>query len=159
MIKAATTSVDDTRALAAGLAGLAKPGDLIVLAGDLGTGKTAFAQGFAKGLGIEEPVTSPAFILVRTYEGRLPMVHLDVYRLDTMQELVDLGIAELLDDGAVTLVEWGDAVAQGLPADFLEVRLEANGGPDDRQLSIRTVGPGWPPRARAMKEAVAKWVV
>jgi tRNA threonylcarbamoyladenosine biosynthesis protein TsaE len=159
VIKAATTSVDDTRALAAGLASLAKPGDLIVLAGDLGTGKTAFAQGFAKGLGIEEPVTSPAFILVRTYEGRLPMVHLDVYRLDTMQELVDLGIAELLDDGAVTLVEWGDAVAQGLPADFLEVRLEATGGPDDRQLSIRTVGPGWPPRARALKEAVAKWVV
>jgi tRNA threonylcarbamoyladenosine biosynthesis protein TsaE len=96
---------------------------------------------------------------VRTYEGRLPMVHLDVYRLDTMQELVDLGIAELLDDGAVTLVEWGDAVAQGLPADFLEVRLEADGGPDDRQLSIRTVGPGWPPRARALKEAVAPWMV
>jgi tRNA threonylcarbamoyladenosine biosynthesis protein TsaE len=159
MIKAATTSVEDTRALAAGVATLAKPGDLIVLAGDLGTGKTAFAQGFAKGLGIEEPVTSPAFILVRTYEGRLPMVHLDVYRLDTMQELVDLGIAELLDDGAVTLVEWGDAVAQGLPADFLEVRLETKGGPDDRLISIRTVGPGWPPRARALKEAVAKWVL
>ncbi len=159
MIRAATTSVDDTRALAAGVATLAKPGDLIVLAGDLGTGKTAFAQGFAKGLGIEEPVTSPAFILVRTYEGRLPMVHLDVYRLDTMQELVDLGIAELLDDGAVTLVEWGDAVAQGLPADFLEVRLEAKGGPDDRLISIRTVGPGWPPRTRALKEAVTPWVV
>lgn len=159
MIKAATTSVDDTRALAAGLAALAAPGDLVILSGDLGTGKTAFAQGFAKGLGVEEPVTSPAFILVRTYEGRLPMVHLDVYRLDTMQELVDLGIAELLDDGAVTLVEWGDAVAQGLPADFLEVRLEANGGPDDRLLSIRSVGPGWPPRTRALKEAVAPWTV
>jgi tRNA threonylcarbamoyladenosine biosynthesis protein TsaE len=159
VIKAATTSVDGTRDLAAEVASLAAPGDLIVLAGDLGTGKTAFAQGFARGLGVEEPVTSPAFILVHTYEGRLPLVHLDVYRLDTMQELVDLGIAELLDDGAVTLVEWGDAVAQGLPADFLEVRLEADGGPDDRQLSIRTVGPGWPPRARALKEAVAPWMV
>ena len=159
MIKAATTSVDDTRALAAGVASLAAPGDLIVLAGDLGTGKTAFAQGFAQALGVEEPVTSPAFILVRTYEGRLPLVHLDVYRLDTMQELVDLGIAELLDDGAVTLVEWGDAVAPGLPADFLEVRLEAKGGPDDRLVSIRTVGPAWPPRVRALKEAVAAWMV
>ena len=159
MIKAATTSVDDTRALAAGVAALAAPGDLIVLAGDLGAGKTAFAQGFARGLGVEEPVTSPAFILVHTYEGRLPLVHLDVYRLETMQELVDLGIAELLDDGAVTLIEWGDAVAPGLPADFLEVRLEAGGGPDDRLFSIRTVGPGWPPRARALKEAVAKWVI
>jgi tRNA A37 threonylcarbamoyladenosine biosynthesis protein TsaE len=76
-----------------------------------------------------------------------------------MQELVDLGISELLDDGAVTLIEWGDAVAPGLPADFLEVRLEAGGGPDDRLFSIRSVGPGWPPRARALKEAVAKWVV
>ena len=157
MIKAATTSVDDTRDLAAEVAALAAPGDLIVLAGDLGTGKTAFAQGFARGLGVEEPVTSPAFILVHTYEGRLPLVHLDVYRLETMQELVDLGIAELLDDGAVTLIEWGDAVAPGLPADFLEVRLEAGAGPDDRLFSIRTVGPGWPPRARALKEAVAKW--
>ena len=159
MIKATTTSVDDTRALAAEVAALAAPGDLIVLAGDLGTGKTAFAQGFAQGLGVEEQVTSPAFILVRTYEGRLPLVHLDVYRLDTMQELVDLGIAELLDDGGVTLVEWGDAVAPGLPADFLEVRLEAGGGPDDRMVSMRTVGPRWPPRARALKEAVAKWVI
>jgi tRNA threonylcarbamoyladenosine biosynthesis protein TsaE len=159
VIKAATTSVDDTRDLAAEVATLAAPGDLIVLAGDLGTGKTAFAQGFARGLGVEEPVTSPAFILVHTYEGRLPLVHLDVYRLETMQELVDLGIAELLDDGAVTLIEWGDAVAPGLPADFLEVRLEAGGGSDDRLLNIRTVGPGWPPRARALKEAVAKWTV
>ena len=159
MITAATTSVDDTRALAAGLAALAAPGDLVILAGDLGAGKTAFAQGFAQGLGVEEPVTSPAFILVRTYEGRLPMVHLDVYRLDTMQELVDLGIAELLDEGAVTLIEWGDAVAPGLPADFLEVRLEAGAGPDDRRVAIRSVGPAWPPRSRALKEAVAPWTV
>jgi tRNA threonylcarbamoyladenosine biosynthesis protein TsaE len=159
VIKAATASVDDTRALAAGVAKLAAPGDLVILAGDLGSGKTAFAQGFAQGLGVEEPVTSPAFILVRTYEGRLPMVHLDVYRLDTMQELVDLGIAELLDEGAVTLIEWGDAVAPGLPADFLEVRLEPGAGPDDRSLSIRSVGPAWPPRSRALREAIAPWTV
>jgi tRNA threonylcarbamoyladenosine biosynthesis protein TsaE len=159
MIKALTTSVDETRALAAGVAALAAPGDLLILAGDLGAGKTAFAQGFAQGLGVEEPVTSPAFILVRTYEGRLPMVHLDVYRLDTMQELVDLGIAELLDEGAVTLIEWGDAVAPGLPADFLEVRLEPGAGPDDRQVTIRSVGPAWPPRARALREAVSTWTL
>ncbi|MGI8806403.1 MAG: tRNA (adenosine(37)-N6)-threonylcarbamoyltransferase complex ATPase subunit type 1 TsaE [Acidimicrobiales bacterium] len=159
MIRLATTSVDDTRVLAAEIATLAAPGDLIVLAGDLGTGKTAFAQGFARGLGVEEPVTSPAFILVRTYEGRVPLVHLDVYRLETMQEMVDLGIAEMLDDGGVTLVEWGDAVTPALPADFLEVRLEANGGPDDRLLSIRSVGPGWPPRADALRRVMAPWTV
>ena len=159
MIRAATTSVDDTRALAAEIASLSAPGDLVVLAGDLGTGKTAFAQGFARGLGVEEPVTSPAFILVRTYEGRLPLVHLDVYRLETMQEMVDLGIAELLDDGGVALIEWGDAVTPALPADFLEVRLEAADGPDDRLLTIRSVGPGWPPRADALRRAMAPWTV
>jgi len=159
VIRAATKSVEDTRALAAEIAGLAAPGDLLVLAGDLGAGKTAFAQGFAKGLGVDEPVTSPAFILVRTYDGRLPMVHLDVYRLDTMQELVDLGLAELLDEGAVTLIEWGDAVSPALPADFLEVRLDAGAGPDDRLLTLRTVGPGWPPRARVLAEALERWTV
>jgi tRNA threonylcarbamoyladenosine biosynthesis protein TsaE len=160
VINAATTSVDDTRALAAEVATLAKPGDLIVLAGDLGTGKTAFAQGFARGLGVEDPVTSPAFVLVRTYEGRLPLVHLDVYRLDHMQELVDLGISELLDDGAVTLVEWGDAVTPALPADFLEVRLDMSDGPDDdRSVAIRSVGPTWPPRVDALRRALARWAV
>ena len=159
MIRAATKSVDDTRALAAEIATLAAPGDLVVLAGDLGTGKTAFAQGFARGLGVHEPVTSPAFILVRTYEGRLPLIHLDVYRLEQMQELVDLGIAELLDEGGVTLVEWGDAVTPGLPSDFLEVRLEAGDGPDDRLLTVRSVGRSWPPRAQALRLALAPWTV
>ncbi len=159
MIRAATKSVDDTRALAAEIAALAAPGDLVVLAGDLGTGKTAFAQGFARGLGVDEPVTSPAFILVRTYEGRLPLIHLDVYRLEQMQELVDLGIAELLDEGGVTLVEWGDAVTPGLPSDFLEVRLEASDGPDDRLLTVRSVGRSWPPRAQALRLALAPWTV
>jgi tRNA threonylcarbamoyladenosine biosynthesis protein TsaE len=157
VITAATKSVDDTRALAAEIAVLAAPGDLIVLAGDLGTGKTAFAQGFAKGLAVDEQVTSPAFVLVRTYVGRLPMIHLDVYRLDHMQELVDLGIAELLDQGAVTLVEWGDAVTPALPADFLEVRLESGAAPDDRTITVRSVGPTWPPRAQALRVALAPW--
>jgi tRNA threonylcarbamoyladenosine biosynthesis protein TsaE len=160
VITAATKSVDDTRALAADMAALAAPGDLIVLAGDLGTGKTAFAQGFARGLGVDEPVTSPAFVLVRTYEGRLPLAHLDVYRLDYMQEIVDLGIAELLDDGAVTLVEWGDAVEPALPADFLEVRLEAPEGlTDDRLLTFRSVGPTWPPRVELLRRTLARWAV
>jgi tRNA threonylcarbamoyladenosine biosynthesis protein TsaE len=159
VITAATKSVDDTRALAAEIAALAVPGDLVVLAGDLGTGKTAFAQGFARGLGVKEPVTSPAFILVRTYEGRLPLIHLDVYRLEQMQELVDLGISELLDEGGVTLVEWGDAVTPALPSDFLEVRLDAGDAPDDRSITVRSVGPSWPPRANALRLALAPWTV
>ena len=123
VITARTTSVDDTRALAAELAPLTAPGDLILLAGDLGAGKTAFVQGLARGLGVVEQVTSPAFVLARPYAGRVPLLHLDVYRLDYLQELHDLGITELLDEGGVTVIEWGDVVAPALPADFLEVRI------------------------------------
>jgi tRNA threonylcarbamoyladenosine biosynthesis protein TsaE len=158
-MRARTKSVDDTRALAAEMATLARPGDLILLAGDLGTGKTAFVQGFARSLGVNEQVTSPAFVLVRPYEGRVPMVHLDVYRLDHLQELVDLGIAEMLDSEVVTLIEWGDVVAPALPADFLEIRLELGESDDERVLNLRAVGPSWPARLSALRRALARWLV
>jgi tRNA threonylcarbamoyladenosine biosynthesis protein TsaE len=157
MIQARTKSVDDTRALAAELAPLAGPGDLILLAGGLGAGKTAFVQGFARGLGVEENVTSPTFVLVRSYQGRLPMVHLDVYRLDRVQELIDLGIAEILEEDGVTLIEWGDVVRPALPGDFLEVRLEPGATDDERVVAVRAVGPSWLPRLRALQEAVERW--
>ncbi len=157
MIEARTKSVEDTRALASELAPLAVPGDLVVLAGDLGTGKTAFVQGFARGLGVIEQVTSPAFVLVRSYAGRLPLIHLDVYRLDHLQELVDIGIAEMLDEGGVTLIEWGDVVTPVLPPDFLEVRLAHGDSDDERLVGLRTVGPSWPSRAEALRRAVGRW--
>jgi tRNA threonylcarbamoyladenosine biosynthesis protein TsaE len=157
MIQARTKSVDDTRALATELASLARPGDLILLSGGLGAGKTAFAQGFARGLGVQEQVTSPAFVLVRPYEGRIPMVHLDVYRLDHLQELVDLGIAELLDEDAVTLIEWGDVVTPALPSDFLEVRLGEGDSEDERVVQLRSVGPAWSARVGAIRGAVDRW--
>ncbi|HEX6596991.1 MAG TPA: tRNA (adenosine(37)-N6)-threonylcarbamoyltransferase complex ATPase subunit type 1 TsaE [Acidimicrobiales bacterium] len=157
MIEVRTKSVDDTRALGAELAAFARAGDLILLEGGLGTGKTAFAQGFARGLGVDEPVTSPAFVLMHTYAGRLTMNHLDVYRLDRLQELVDLGIAEILDDEAVTLVEWGDVVTPALPADFLAVRMEPGESDDERIVRVRAVGPSWPARVRAIREALDRW--
>jgi len=110
-----TASADETRALAARLAPHLQAGDVVVLVGDLGSGKTTFAQGVARGLGVEGPVTSPSFTLVQQYEGRLPVAHVDVYRLDRIQELHDLGFEELVDGAGVTLVEWGDAVAQAMP--------------------------------------------
>ncbi len=155
---AATSGADQTQALAAALAALACPGDLVLLAGDLGTGKTAFAQGFAAGLGIDEPVTSPTFTLVRTYaSGRLKMNHVDVYRLDHLQEALDLGLAEMVDDVAVTLIEWGDVVAPALPGDFLEIRLAYGGADHDRTLSLESVGGRWSARQRGLEAAVAPW--
>lgn len=157
MIEVRTKSVDDTRALGAELAAFARPGDLVLLEGGLGTGKTAFVQGLAKGLGVEEPVTSPAFVLMHVYAGRVPMNHLDVYRLDRLQELIDLGIAEMLDEDAVTVIEWGDVVSPALPSDFLAVRMEPGDSDDERVVRIRAVGPSWPARLRAIGEAVGRW--
>ncbi|HEV3401458.1 MAG TPA: tRNA (adenosine(37)-N6)-threonylcarbamoyltransferase complex ATPase subunit type 1 TsaE [Acidimicrobiales bacterium] len=157
VITLVTKSVDDTKALGAEVAALCRPRDVIVLAGDLGTGKTAFTQGLARGLGVEEPVTSPAFVLVRTYAGRLPLTHIDVYRLDHIQELVDLGIAELVDEGGVTVVEWGDVVLPALPAEFLEVRLEHGEALDDRRVRIRALGSSWSARIAALAGAADRW--
>jgi tRNA threonylcarbamoyladenosine biosynthesis protein TsaE len=153
-----TDSVDGTRALAAALAELSRGGDLIVLAGDLGAGKTAFAQGFGLGLGIDDQITSPTFTLARQYEGRLRLHHLDVYRFDATAEIHDVGLAELLDDDeAVTLIEWGDAILPALPADLLEVRISLGEGDDDRELLLRIVGEGWAARRRALTAALAPW--
>ncbi len=152
-----TKSTDDTKALAADVAGLVRPGDILVLAGDLGAGKTAFVQGLARAIGVAGPVTSPTFTLVRTYEGRLPLVHLDVYRLDHLQEVVDLGLSELLDVGGVTVVEWGDVVEPVLPADFLEVRFEFGDDDDERLVRLRPVGTSWAARAAALARATERW--
>jgi len=159
VIRTLTKSVDDTRALAAEVAPLLRAGDLLVLVGDLGSGKTAFVQGLARGMGVAEPVTSPAFVLVRTYPGRLPLIHVDVYRLDHLQEVVDLGLPELVDEGGVAAIEWGDVVLPTLPADFLEVRLEQADNDDDRTIAFDAVGPSWAPRMGALGRAVERWAV
>ncbi len=157
MITAATKSADDTRELGAGLASLAMPGDVVLVAGELGSGKTTFAQGFGRGLGVTEPIVSPTFTLVRHYAGRLPLVHCDVYRLEHLHEVDDLDLPELLDEGGVALVEWGDVVAASLPADFLEVRLEFGTGDDDRRFRLRPVGPSWSSRLGPLRAALERW--
>lgn len=157
MITARTKSAEDTRDLARSVVPLVRGGDVVLLAGDVGTGKTTFTQGFGDALGVAEPITSPTFILMRQYGGRLPLVHVDVYRLDHLQEVLDLGLAEMLDDGGVALIEWGDVVAPALPADFLEVRFDYGVGDDDRQVNLRTVGPRWSARVRALSAAVERW--
>jgi tRNA threonylcarbamoyladenosine biosynthesis protein TsaE len=159
VIVASTKSPDDTRELAATVAGVVQPGDVLLLAGELGTGKTVFAQGFGRGLGVEEPVTSPTFTLLRTYEGRITLVHADVYRLDHLQEVVDLALPELLDEGGVALVEWGDMAAAALAPDFLEVGLELGAGDDDRMITLRAVGTRWSGRLAPLALALDRWLI
>ena len=158
MTTAFTSAVDQTRELGSALAELARAGDLLLLAGDLGAGKTAFAQGFGRGLGIDDTITSPTFTLAREYQGnRLRLHHLDAYRMERLEEVLDVGLPELLDDEAVVLIEWGDAIVPALPADYLEVRITLGEGDDDRVLDLSWVGPSWSTRARAVATVLATW--
>lgn len=154
---AGTTDVAATKALGAALAALARPGDIVLLSGELGAGKTAFTQGFAAGLGVSERVVSPTFTIARDYDGRLRLHHLDVYRLDHLQEAIDLGLAELTDDGGVTLIEWGEVVIPTLPPDYLEVRLSYGDGDDDRLIELVPVGVHWHARLPAIEVALGPW--
>ena len=149
-----TDSPDATRAVAAALGELLVAGDVILLVGDLGAGKTAFAQGLARGLGIDEPVTSPTFTIVQEYAGRLPLAHVDVYRLDRVQDLYDLGFDELVDGNGVTVVEWGDLVEQSVPADHLVVRIDPGPADSERVLDLSYNGPSWRARKNAVEAAL-----
>lgn len=124
-----TATAEDTRALGAALAGVLRRGDVVSLSGDLGAGKTCLVQGLARGLDVPVPVTSPTFMLQRTYPGRELLVHLDVYRLDRLQDVMDLGDDALAPD-TITVVEWGDTIASLLPDDRLEVELRHRDGDD-----------------------------
>ena len=161
MIQARTRSPEDTKNLAASLAELAHPGDLLLLVGDLGAGKTTFTQGFAAALGVSEPVTSPTFTLAREYHGRLLLHHLDVFRLDQISEVLDLGLPELLDSDGVILIEWGDVIRQALPNDYLEVALTFVDGqdtsPDERVVLLTPVGPRWQARFGTLVAAIRQW--
>ncbi|MFP3913373.1 MAG: tRNA (adenosine(37)-N6)-threonylcarbamoyltransferase complex ATPase subunit type 1 TsaE [Actinomycetota bacterium] len=129
----------DTVAVAGRLAAEVQPGDVVVLKGPLGSGKTRFVGGLAVGLGVEEQVVSPTFILMREYRsGFLPVVHVDVYRLGSMNEFDDLDVFERASDG-VLVIEWGDAIASALPSDILVVEMEvADNG--DRTLRFLPYG-------------------
>ncbi len=123
-----TASPAATRAVAARLAEAARPGDVVLLVGGLGAGKTTFAQGFAAALGVKGPVTSPTFTLVRQYPCRLgQLLHADVYRLEHLAEVEDLGLGELVEEDGVALVEWGDAAAPVLGAVACTVRITRPG--------------------------------
>jgi tRNA threonylcarbamoyladenosine biosynthesis protein TsaE len=151
-----TRTADDTRNVAAALAELLVPGDVVSLTGDLGAGKTTFVQGAARALGVTEQVASPTFVLVREYRGDVPVFHLDVYRLDRLQEVIDLGFEDLLDRTGVVFVEWGDAIAPLLPDEHLRVERRSHDGVA-RRLSFAGRGVRWAGRWERLEGLLSSW--
>ncbi|USB34033.1 tRNA (adenosine(37)-N6)-threonylcarbamoyltransferase complex ATPase subunit type 1 TsaE [Paenibacillus sp. YPG26] len=128
----------DTERLAAFLADRAQPGTVIALDGDLGAGKTAFSQLFAKHLKVEQQVNSPTFTIIKEYEGRLPFYHMDVYRL-SLEEADELGLEEYFEGQGVTLVEWASLIGELLPSCYLQMYLEVT-GMNERRIYLKAQG-------------------
>lgn len=133
----------DMRALGRRLANVLLPGDMLVLSGPLGSGKTTLVQGIGEGLGVHRPVTSPTFVLARVHTAArgLPLVHADAYRLESVAELDDLDL-DTPAGGAVTLVEWGEGLVEDLAGDRLEIRIERHEG-ERRLVRLTGVGERW----------------
>lgn len=147
---------DDTAHIAAVFAEVLEAGDVLVLGGDLGAGKTTFTKALGRALGIDETITSPTFTLAHQYDGgRVRMHHLDVYRIDDLDEVIDLALPELFEDDAVVVIEWGDTITPALPPDYLLLQFEFGADDNDRQLRISAVGACWPERMGALRERLA----
>jgi tRNA threonylcarbamoyladenosine biosynthesis protein TsaE len=154
MLRATTHDAAGTRALGERLGALLRAGDVVVLDGDLGAGTTVLTKGIAVALGITEPIVSPTFTIVREYDAPLPLVHVDVYRLEQLQELHDLGFDDLVAGEAVTVVEWGDRVSPALPGERIRVVLTAGVGDDDRVITVEAAGLSWAERLDALTAAM-----
>ena len=138
------SSPQATRNLGTKLADVVQPGDLIILSGDLGAGKTTLTQGLAQALGVEGGVSSPTFVIARSHPGRIPLVHVDAYRLTSLAEVDDLDLDSNLED-SVTVVEWGEGKVEDLSSNRLEITLVRPRGMDEhgRYAIIHAVGPRW----------------
>jgi tRNA threonylcarbamoyladenosine biosynthesis protein TsaE len=137
-----------TRAVAAAVARTLLPGDVLLLDGDLGAGKTTFAQGLARAMGVGETVTSPTFSLVRSYPTAfgVELIHVDVYRLDTLADIVSLGLPEMLEDGAVAVIEWGERAAPALGPEHLDIQFALTDVEGERRIDLTPSGSRWQAR-------------
>ncbi|HEX9694382.1 MAG TPA: tRNA (adenosine(37)-N6)-threonylcarbamoyltransferase complex ATPase subunit type 1 TsaE [Actinomycetota bacterium] len=148
---------EDTMAVGEAVASLLREGDAVALTGELGAGKTTFVRGAARALGFDGPVASPTFTLVREYQGRVRIYHVDVYRLERMQDVLDLGLDEMVAEGGVLLVEWGDAVEGLLPDDHLLAEITLMGGEDARRIVVTAKGPSWATRWERLERLTEPW--
>jgi tRNA threonylcarbamoyladenosine biosynthesis protein TsaE len=157
MIKFTVTTHDpeETRRLGRFIGGLARGNDLYLLKGNLGTGKTHLVQGIAFGLGIKEYACSPSFMIAREYHGRLALYHLDLYRLDHIEEIADLGLDEYFRPDAVCAIEWADKGSAVLPQDNLTVELEHRPG-DVREITFLPQGTRYAGLVDAIKSALSQ---
>jgi len=146
---------EDTRSVGEAVASLLQAGDVVALTGELGAGKTTFVQGSAGELGVKSAVVSPTFTLVRQYRGRLPVYHVDVFRLDRIQDVLDLGLEEAAD--AVMFVEWGDVIEALLPESYLLVEITAPEEGEARHLVLTGVGPAWATRWERLERVTEPW--
>ncbi len=133
---------DDTRRLGHAIGELACGGEIICLVGDLGAGKTLLTQGIAEGLSVQGYVNSPTFTIVCEYEGRLPLYHMDLYRLDDPQMLEDIGFEEYLSEDGVTVIEWAEKAGSWMPKECLLIRIERIEGPDSNRRYFGMTGIG-----------------
>ena len=152
-----TFSVEETRSLASLLSKVFQAGDVVVLSGDLGAGKTAFTQGLGLGLGVEHPVTSPTFTHANKYEGELTLNHLDVYRLEHFQEVEELGLSELIDSNSLTVIEWGNVISSVLTEGYLEISLSLGESLDERTIEFRLIGQQWVGRESELVSLVSSF--
>lgn len=161
-----TSDASATKALGAAVARALGPGDVVSLTGELGAGKTCFVQGAAAALGVGERVTSPSFVLRRDYAGDVAVTHIDVYRLETLQEVLDTGYGE---SSSVVFVEWGDAMGPLLPSEHLEVELLLADLPEDgppadpddgepRKVRLRAHGDLWRGRLAELEASLQAWM-
>jgi tRNA threonylcarbamoyladenosine biosynthesis protein TsaE len=150
-------SVATTRLLGAAVAQHLHAGDVVVLSGDLGGGKTAFVQGAVRALGSVDLVTSPTFTIVQEYDAPVAIVHVDAYRLRRLEELYEFGFDELIDSERIVFIEWGELIYAALPDDQLVVRLMPGQRDDERVVSLVAHGPRWVAALPALRTSLARF--
>jgi tRNA threonylcarbamoyladenosine biosynthesis protein TsaE len=140
MLRFITESAEETSNIGEQLGRLLSKGNIICLSGDLGAGKTAFTKGIAKGLGVEDYVTSPTYTIINEYQGRLPLYHFDVYRLNDVEEMYELGYEEYFFGDGIVVLEWADIVRDIIPGDRLWITILNTKGDDSREIIMEPTG-------------------